>query len=70
VLVSGVTAGSPADEADIFRGYVIQYIDNIEIENLDQFKNLYQKFEKLPSRGRMLQLTFKSSLVFALLKEE
>ena len=70
VLVSGVTAGSPADEADIFRGYVIRHIDGIEIINLDQFKNLYQKIEKLPSRGRMLQLTLKNSLVFALLKEE
>ncbi len=70
VLVSGVTAGSPADEADIFRGFVIRHIDEIEVEDLEQFKQIYEKVEELPTKGRMLQLTYKKSLIFALLKEE
>lgn len=70
VLVSGVIAGSPADEADIFRGYVIRDVDNMEINDLDQFKEVYEKFKTLPLKGRMLQLTYKDALIFALLREE
>ncbi len=70
VLVSGVIAGSPADEADIFRGYVIRDVDDIKIEDLDQFKEVYNKLKKLPEKGRMVQLTYKDALIFALIKEE
>jgi S1-C subfamily serine protease len=70
VLVSGVTAGSPADEADIFRGYVIRDVDNVKINDLDQFKEVYENFKTLPLKGRMLQLKYKDALIFALLKEE
>jgi len=70
VLVSGVTAGSPADEADVFRGYVIRDIDNTKINDLDQFKEVYEKLKTLPPKGRMLQLTYKDALIFALLREE
>lgn len=70
VMVSGVIAGSPADEADIFRGYVIKKIDGQKVEDLDQFKKIYEKQKELPPKGRMLQVTYKDALIFALLKEE
>jgi len=70
VLVSGVIAGSPADEADVFRGYVIRDVDNMKIDDLDQFKEVYEKLKTLPLKGRMLQLTYKDALIFALLREE
>jgi len=70
VLVSGVIAGSPADEADIFRGYVIRDVEGVKIDDIDQFKEVYEKSKSLPSKGRMLQLTYKDALIFALLKEE
>jgi serine protease Do len=70
VMVSGVIAGSPADEADIFRGYVITQVDGQKVEDLDQFKDLYENLKDLPPKGRMLQLTYKDALIFALLKEE
>ncbi len=70
VMVSGVIAGSPADEADVFRGYVITEVDGQKVEDLDQFKALYEKLRDLPAKGRMLEVTFKDALIFALLKEE
>jgi len=70
VLVSGVIAGSPADEADVFRGYVIRDVDNMKFDDLDQFKEVYEKVKSLPPKGRMLQLTYKDALIFALLREE
>jgi len=70
VLVSGVISGSPADEADIFRGYVITEVDDIKITDLDQFKEVYERQKILPQKGRMLQLTYKDALIFALLREE
>ncbi len=70
VLVGGVRAGSPADEAEIFRGYVINYVEKEKINNLDQFKTIYEKTKQLPPLGRMLKLTYKNALIFALLKEE
>jgi serine protease Do len=70
VMISGVIAGSPADEAEIFRGYVVRNVDGHKIEDLDQFKEVYEKFKDLPPKGRMLQVTYKDALIFALLKEE
>jgi serine protease Do len=70
VLVSGVSIGSPADEAEIFRGYVLKSIDGELITDLEQFKDIYQKTSKLPAKGRMLELIYKDALIFALLKEE
>jgi serine protease Do len=70
VMVSGVIAGSPADEADIFRGYVIKNVDGQAIEDLEQFKEVYEKLKDLPKNGRMLHVTYKDALIFALLREE
>ncbi len=70
VLVSGVRIGSPADEGDVYRGYVIQDVDGQEIIDLDQFKEIYQKAKQLPAQGRMLELVYKDAVIFALLKEE
>ena len=69
VLVSGVRMGSLASESEIFRGSVIQYVDNIEIKDLDHFKTVYEKYKELPFTGRMLQLYNRNSTYFALLKE-
>ncbi len=69
-MVSGVRIGSPADEGDVYRGYVIQDVDGQEIIDLDQFKEIYQKAKQLPAQGRMLELVYKDAVIFALLKEE
>ena len=70
VLVSGVISGSPADEADIYRGYVINKVDSLQIKDLNQFKNVYENLKTIPAKGRMLQLIYKDALIFALLREE
>ena len=70
VLISGVRRGSLADDADVLRGYVIKYIDNIEIKDLEQFKKLYDQIKELPEKGRMLKTAFAQSTHFALLKEK
>ena len=69
VLVSGVRSGSMADEADIFRGNVIRYIDDIEVKDLDHFKQIYGSLEELPENGIMLRLIFRNVTNFALLQE-
>lgn len=70
VLISGIRVGSLADEAEIFRGYVIRLVDDIEIEDLEQFKQVYQQLEDIPEKGIMLQLHFRNTTRFALLKEK
>ena len=69
VLVSGVRTGSIADEVDIFRGNVIRYIDDTEIEDLDHFKHIYKTLETLPEKGVMLRLVYRNVTHFGLLKE-
>jgi hypothetical protein len=49
---------------------VIRDVDGQKIEDLDQFKEVYEKFKLLPAKGRMVQVTYKDALIFALLKEE
>jgi len=70
VLVSGIRIGSMADEADIFRGYVIRFVDNEEIQDLEHFKTVYQQLEEIPEKGIMLRLIFRNLTRFALLKEK
>jgi len=70
VLVSGIRIGSMADEADIFRGYVIRFVDNEEIQDLEHFKTVYQQLEEIPEEGIMLRLIFRNLTRFALLKEK
>ncbi|TFH02005.1 MAG: PDZ domain-containing protein [Calditrichales bacterium] len=70
VLVSGILSGGPAEEAEVFRGYVIQYVDNQKITDLEQFKSLYEKTKNLPPKGRMLRLFSRNATIFALLREE
>jgi len=70
VLVSGVRIGSPADEGEVYRGYVIQNVDGQQIIDLEQFKAIYQDTKQLPSLGRMLELVYKDAVIFGLLKEE
>jgi len=70
VLVSGIRRGSMADDAKIFRGDIITQIDNKKIINLEQFKDIYQSLVALPDNGRMLHLSYRNSVKFALLKEK
>jgi len=70
VLVSGVRPGSMADEADIFRGNVIRFVDNTEIVDLEHFKHIYNTLEGLPEKGIMLRLVYRNSTRFALLQEK
>ena len=69
VLISGVRTGSIADEVDIFRGNVIRYIDDTELEDLDHFKHIYKTLETLPEKGVMLRLVYRNVTHFGLLKE-
>jgi serine protease Do len=70
VLVSGVRSGSIADEADVFRGNVIRYVDDIEISDLEFFKGVFAKRKEIPDRGIMLELYYRNSTRFALIKEK
>ncbi len=69
VLVSGVRSGSIADEADIFRGNVIRYIDDTEIADLEHFKKVYASLQTLPPKGIMIRLVYRNVTNFALLRE-
>jgi len=70
VLVSGIRRGSMANDSDVFRGDIIIRIDDKNIINLEQFKDLYKSLESLPQQGRMLHLSYRNSIKFALLKEK
>lgn len=70
VLVSGIRRGSLADDADIYRGDIITQIDDQKIVNLEQFKDIYKSLAVLPEKGRMLNLSYRNSVKFALLKEK
>ena len=59
-----------ADEADIFRGNVIKYIDETEIDDLEHFKHIYNTLDSLPEKGIMLRLIYRNSTRFALLQEK
>jgi serine protease Do len=70
VLVSGVLKGSPADEAEVVRGQVIKQIDLDRVLTLEDFKKIYEQKNRIPQKGTMLQLYFRSSIRYALLKEK
>ena len=70
VLVSGVRPGSIADEADVFRGNVITFIDAQAVEDLEQFKKIYADLETLPEKGTMLRMTYRTITRYALLQEK
>jgi serine protease Do len=70
VLVSGIRRGSLADDAEIYRGDIITQIDDEKITNLEQFKDIYDSLVTLPDKGRMLHLSYRNSVKFALLKEK
>jgi len=70
VLISGVRSGSLADDADIYRGEVLTSVDEKKITDINQFKELYKTIKNLPVNGRMLQLVFRNSTKYALVKEK
>ena len=70
VLISGVRSGSTADDAKIYRGEVLRLIDDTKVKNMEQFKNIYSSHKEIPLKGRMLQLIYRNSTKFALLKEK
>ncbi len=70
VLVSGIRRGSLADDAKIYRGDIITQVDDKKIFDLEQFKNIYKAVVELPKKGRILHLSYRNSVKFALLKEK
>ena len=70
VLVSGVRIGGPAHEADVYRGYVIKYVDDTQVKDMDQFRKLYDELKDIPEKGIMLRLFYKNSIRYALIRGE
>jgi len=70
VLVSGVRIGGPAHEAEVYRGYVIKYIDNTPVKDMDQFQKLYEDLKDIPEKGIMLRMFYKNSIRYGLLMGE
>ena len=70
VLVSGVRSGSLADDSEVRRGQVLQSVDQDRIENLDDFSKIYEQKKDISERGILLQLYFRNSTRYALLKEK
>jgi serine protease Do len=70
VLISGVLNGSLADEAGVTRGQVLKQVDQDRILNLDEFKKICEQKNSLPEKGIMLQLYYRNSTRYDLLKEK
>jgi serine protease Do len=70
VLVSGVRIGGPAHEADVYRGYVIKYVDDTPVKDMDQFRKLYDGLKDIPEKGIMLRLFYKNAISYALIRGE
>ncbi len=70
VLVSGVRIGGPAHEAEVYRGYVIKYIDDTPVKDMDQFQKIYEDLKDIPQKGIMLRMFYKNSIRYGLLMGE
>jgi serine protease Do len=70
VLVSGVRIGGPAHEAEVYRGYVIKFVDDIPIKDMEHFQRVYQDMQEIPEKGIMLRMFYKNSIRYALLMGE
>ncbi|MFC2088838.1 trypsin-like peptidase domain-containing protein [Calditrichota bacterium] len=70
VLISGIRLGSLADDANIYRGEILKLIDDKNVQGIEQFKKMYNSLKNLPKKGRMLQLIFRNSTKYALLREK
>lgn len=70
VLVSGVQIGSMAYEGEVMRGQVIRSVDDVEVHDLEQFKEMYREAAEIPEKGRMLKLVSANVTRYALLKEK
>jgi len=68
VLISGVRAGSKADEAGIFRGTILSSVDGEDIRDLTDFKERYRQWADIPLQSRMLMLRFSNRNLFALIR--
>ncbi len=67
VLISGVRKGSKADEAEVRSGYILKTIENMPVENLEDFKQKYEKL-KLSDKAHLLFLQLGNSNRFALIQ--
>lgn len=70
VLISGVLNGSSADEAEVSDGQILKQVDQDSILNLEEFKKIYEQKKSIPVKGTMLQLYYRNTTRYALLKEK
>ena len=68
VLVSGVKSGSPADKADMRRGDIITLFDGKAVNDLETFKQYYQKATTDSTKSVMLMLKVNKRNRFALIE--
>jgi C-terminal processing protease CtpA/Prc len=68
VLISGVRRGSPADEADMRRGYILVKIDDHEVVDLEDFKERYKALIEDPDKDHLLYLKFLNRNWFSLIE--
>jgi serine protease Do len=67
VLISGVRAGSKADEANIFHGSILISVDGEEIRDLAEFRKRYAALNGTPGQSHLLMLKFANRNLFALI---
>ena len=68
VVVSGVTSGSPASEAGLQRGDLIQEIENEPVENVDDYKRIMQ--ESASKKQILMVIRHRGHTRYVVLKKE
>jgi len=68
VIVSGVRAGGPSEEAGLLPGDVIRLVDDLRPADLEQFRGAYQERIDGKKNRVMLQVRRRDSGRFVLLK--
>jgi len=68
VVVSGVTGGSPASEAGLQRGDLIQEIENEPVENVDDYKRIMR--ESAPKKQILMVIRHGGHTRYVVLKKE
>ncbi|GAI81852.1 unnamed protein product, partial [marine sediment metagenome] len=68
VVVSGVTSGSPASEAGLQRGDLIQEIENEPVENVDDYKRIMR--ESASKKQILMVIRHRGHTRYVVLKKE
>ena len=68
VVVSGVTSGSPASEAGLLRGDLIQEIENEPVENMDDYKRIMR--ESASKKQILMVIRHRGHTRYVVLKKE